>query len=358
MFNSIFENMPILITGHTGFKGSWLTHWLRMLNAKPIGFSLSEKTPSNYTALNLHHQIPEVFADIRDYDAIKNTIDTYKPELVFHLAAQPIVLESFQNPKDTFDINVGGTVNILEAIRTSSCVKAAVIVTTDKCYENKNWLWSYRESDVLGGTDPYSASKCMAEHATASYRTAFFSENHAPAIASARAGNVIGGGDFSPYRIIPDCIRALSIHQPIQVRNPKSTRPWLYVLDAIHGYLTLAKHLLADGHAFAEAWNFAPLEQKNVSVEEVVEEIISAWGSGDWMHTPTPSKEMHLLKLNGEKAAEKLGWRPTYTWQQAIEATVEWHLHYNKGQSMEAFATHQINAKQEGKHYALSPDSL
>jgi CDP-glucose 4,6-dehydratase len=327
-FGGIFEGMPVLVTGHTGFKGSWLALWLQELGAKVVGFSLPPPTdPSNFTVSRVADGMNSLQGDIRDYNAFREVLDRYHPQVIFHLAAQPIVLQSFENPKDTFDINVGGTVNVLEAARHCGSVKALVMVTSDKCYENREWIWGYRESDALGGHDPYSASKCMAEHAIASYRASFCgSKTRLQAIASARAGNVIGGGDFSNKRIVPDCMRALMAGEPVLVRNPMSVRPWLNVLDPLSGYLSLAAALVRKGIEFTGAWNFGPLEQQAVDVQALVTKSIELWGSGRWVAAEQQGdkQETSLLRLNWDKAANKLCWQPTYSWVEALQQTVEW----------------------------------
>lgn len=335
-FGGIYDGITVLLTGHTGFKGSWLALWLRELGAKVVGLSLDPPTqPSNFSASHVADGIVHEIGDIRDFATVHGLFQKYRPTIVFHLAAQPIVLTSYQQPKDTFDTNVSGTVNVLEAIRLCSDIRAGVIVTSDKCYENKEWLWGYRENDLLGGADPYSASKCMAEHAIRSYRTSIFSHEKAPAIASARAGNVIGGGDFSPHRIIPDTMKALVERRPVVVRNPRSIRPWLHVLDPLYGYLTLGSLLLSKGKEYADAWNFGPYENSGVDVQTLVEKAIDYWGEGDWVHTgdPLSKPEMGLLRLNWDKAAHQLGWKPLYHWEQAVELTVDW---------FKAFQNHQV----------------
>lgn len=327
-FGGIFEKMPILITGHTGFKGSWLALWLQELGAHVIGYSLPPATQHcNFEVSNVALGMDHIIGDIRDFEYLKRIIEDYKPQLIFHLAAQPIVLHSFENPKETFDINVGGTVNVLEAGIHCPSVKAMVMITSDKCYENQEWIWGYRETDTLGGYDPYSASKSMAEKAIASYRASFCKNKmDAPAIASVRAGNVIGGGDFSSYRIVPDCMRALMSREPIRIRNPDSVRPWLNVLDPLSGYLWLAANLLNDGEKYAEAWNFGPLEQQGINVQTLVEKAIELWGEGDWLNAASSDapSEMGMLRLNWDKAANRLNWRPTYTWIEALQQTVDW----------------------------------
>lgn len=331
-FKGIFEDKTVLITGHTGFKGSWLTLWLKELGAKIIGYSLPPpSTPNHFSLSQINEGIIDIHGDIRDYAAVKNILDRFHPEIIFHLAAQPIILTSFTFPKETFDVNTGGTINILEAARLCPSVQAMVMITSDKCYENREWSWGYRESDALGGADPYSASKGMAEMAIAAYRSSFAHSPNFPAIASARAGNVIGGGDFSHLRIVPDCIHALMNKKPVHIRNPKSTRPWLHVLDALSGYLYLAAHLLNKGAPYADAWNFGPLEYRSVNVQTLVEKAIAFWGEGDWLDVSTPGikQEMGLLRLNWDKAANCLGWRPTYHWSEALQQTVNWFKCYD-----------------------------
>jgi len=331
-----FNNRKVFITGHTGFKGSWLTLWLNELGAKVIGYSLPpEKSPNLFDLAKIDEDITHIEGDIRDYALLKSSIDVHQPDIVFHLAAQAIVFNGYSAPKETFDINSSGTVNVLEAIRTSSSVKAAVIVTTDKCYENKNWLWGYKESDHLGGHDPYSASKSMAELAVSAYRSAFFENGNplAPKVASARAGNIIGGGDFSDFRIVPDCMKALLEEKNIQVRNPSSTRPWLYVLDALYGYLLLGANLLSGNSNKAEAWNFGPLENKGITVKEIVEESIRLFGKGSWddvSQGQQAPKEMALLRLNWDKAAHSLGWNPALCWKGALAETASWYKSYGE----------------------------
>lgn len=334
-FGGVFKDKKVLITGHTGFKGSWLALWLQELGAHLVGYSLPPPTsPSNFEVSRVAEKMTDLRGDIRDFNAVRNVIHTYTPSVIFHLAAQPIVLHSFEQPKETFDTNVGGSIHILEAAKSCPSVKAVVMVTSDKCYENLEWLWGYRENDPLGGSDPYSASKCMAEQAIKAYRSSFFNKLHSPAVASVRAGNVIGGGDFSDCRIVPDCMKALMAQQVVRVRNPKSVRPWLNVLDPLSGYLWLASRLLTHGRRFAEAWNFGPLEQYGVDVQSLVEKAIEHWGAGEWMQlTPGEIKpEMGLLRLNWDKAANHLGWRPVYQWHEAIKETVDWFKSFEEFQ--------------------------
>ncbi len=339
-----YHNKTVFITGHTGFKGTWLAMMLSQLGAKVIGYALPPATDPNLFELSgLAEEVVHLEGDIRDYPNLKKAISTYQPEIVFHLAAQAIVLDSYTNPKETFDVNAGGTVNVLEALRGST-TQACIIVTTDKCYENNHWPWGYRENDSLGGKDPYSASKSMAELATMAYRSSFFTSKGAPLVASVRAGNIIGGGDFSPFRIIPDCINALVNEQLIEVRNPHSARPWLYVLDALTGYLELGNALLQGDSAKAESWNFGPYENRAVTVQELVEETIALWGTGNWkdVSQATQHKEMPLLRLNWDKAANLLGWSPHFTWRQALGETIEWYRAHQQGKEIRALCNQYI----------------
>ncbi|CCB87582.1 CDP-glucose 4,6-dehydratase [Parachlamydia acanthamoebae] len=324
-FGDVFKGLPVLITGHTGFKGSWLSIWLQALGAKVIGYSLPAPTqPSHFSITHLDQKMVHITGDICHYDKIYDTIQEHQPAFVFHLAAQSLVLKSYTDPKETFDANVGGTVNVLEAVRNSECVKGCLVITTDKCYENKEWTWGYRENDTLGGSDPYSASKAMAELATQAYRASFFESSKC--VASARAGNVIGGGDFSDFRLVPDSMKALMSNKLIEVRNPHSVRPWLHVLDALSGYLCLAQNLLQHEQTFAGAWNFGPMEQQGVSVEALVQKAVDYWGEGDWINLEAigQKREMHLLRLNWDQAAHHLKWHPVYNWHEALEDTVKW----------------------------------
>ena len=349
-FANTYHNLPVLVTGHTGFKGSWLTTWLLELGATVIGYSLPEPPtqPSNFVASGLAGRIIDVRGDIRDYDALRQTIVTHRPQLVFHLAAQPIVLRSVELPKLTIDTNAGGTVNVLEAIRQTDSVRALVSITTDKVYENQEWLWGYRESDQLGGHDPYSAGKAMAELAIAAYRSTYFPPadyaGHGVAIASTRAGNVIGGGDFADYRLVPDCMKALMDGRPIGVRNPLSVRPWQHVLEPLSGYLWLGAQLLRHGPAFGEPWNFGPLEQKGVPAQALAEKLVELWGSGSWEHTRPGYAEVEtgLLRLSWDKAAHRLDWRPVYTWVDALTEISDWFKAFQAGQDMGAVTRDHI----------------
>ena len=355
MYNGIFNGLTVLVTGHTGFKGSWLTMWLLELGAKVVGYSLEPPTnPNLFDIARLETKITHIIGDVCDFPKLNQTLTQHQPQVIFHLAAQPIVLHSYEKPKETFDVNVGGTINLLEATRNCHSVKAVVVITTDKCYENQNWIFGYRENDRLGGHDPYSASKAMAELAVVSYRNSF-TQDLSCSIATARAGNVIGGGDFSPYRLLPDTMKALMNRKTISVRNPQSIRPWLHVLDPLNGYLLLAQKLLEEEEAYAEGWNFGPHESEGVSVQTMVEKTIELWGGGRWINASTPytKPEMGLLRLNWDKAANRLKWRPNFSCQEALQETVSWFKSYEKNMSMWEVSMEHIKEYSERGHYAF-----
>ncbi|MDX1413666.1 MAG: CDP-glucose 4,6-dehydratase [Candidatus Promineifilaceae bacterium] len=343
LFNHVYEGLTVLVTGHTGFKGSWLTTWLLELGAQVIGYSLPEPptVPSNFIVMDLGQRIEDIRGDVRDYPRLRQVILDHEPDLIFHLAAQPIVLHSISKPKQTLDINTGGTINVLEAVRTTNSVRALICVTTDKVYENKEWLWGYRETDRLGGHDPYSAGKAMAELAIASYRDSFFPPDsyteHGVAVASVRVGNVIGGGDFADFRLVPDCMRALMAEEPIGIRNPVSVRPWQHVLEPLSGYLWLGCKLLQEGPAYAEAWNFGPLEQRGIPAQQLVEKLVELWGGGSWELTdPGYAKiETGQLRLSWEKAATRLAWEPVYSWIEALIEITTWFKGFQANQTAE-----------------------
>jgi CDP-glucose 4,6-dehydratase len=351
LFGGAFEGMVVMVTGHTGFKGSWLTTWLLEMGATVVGYSLPEAptTPSNFHVSGLERHVHDVRGDVRDLASLQAVIEQHRPQIVFHLAAQPIVLRSFEQPKTTIDVNAGGTVNVLEAIRTTGGVRALVSITTDKVYESREWLWGYRERDRLGGSDPYSAGKAMAELAIASYRDCYFAPEkygeHGVAVASARAGNVIGGGDFADYRLVPDCMRALMAGETIPLRNPESVRPWQHVLEPVSGYLWLASRLLQEGPAYAEAWNFGPLESRGVTTRAIVEKLIELWGDGAWQHTGSaePKAETGLLRLSWEKAQQRLNWRPVYNLDQALGEVTAWFRAYQEGRPMREVCRRHID---------------
>lgn len=336
MFANAFRNRTVWISGHTGFKGAWLAEWLLKLGANVHGFALPPNTtPSLFEQLGLTGRLRDEIGDVRDAVAVRRSLQQAQPEFVFHLAAQPIVRLSYDQPLETYATNVMGTAHVLDALRQLSKPCAAVFITTDKCYENHEWLYGYRENDPLGGHDPYSSSKAAAEIAIAAYRRSFF-QNHPVKIASARAGNVIGGGDWAADRIVPDCIRALQHNQPILVRNKTATRPWQHVLEPLSGYLWLAACLAADHRPqtadcrpdanLASAFNFGPGQDCNRTVAELVQEILKHW-PGRWEDKSDPKAvhEAGLLQLSIDKARALLGWRPVWGFSTAIQHTVDWY---------------------------------
>jgi len=336
MFSNVFKDKTVLITGHTGFKGSWLCIWLKELGANVVGYALEPYTErDNFVVTGLQDKIAHIIGDVRDFHNLRKVFEEHQPEFVFHLAAQPIVRESYISPKETYDINIGGTVNVLECCRLTDSVRVIVNVTSDKCYENKEWIWGYRENDPMGGYDPYSSSKGCSELITAAYRQSFF--NHSTtkspvALSSARAGNVIGGGDWQKDRIIPDCIRALENNKPIEIRNPNATRPWQHVLEPLSGYLLLASKMYEDPQKFCGAWNFGPDYDSIIPVSEVADKVVARWENGSWVDLSNENEphEAKLLSLDISKAKSYLKWSPVWNTEKAIEKTVDWYKEYKK----------------------------
>ena len=329
-FNGVFKGKTVLVTGHTGFKGSWLSIWLRELGANVIGYALPPNTEDdNFVVSGIGEKIKSNnIGDIRDIIQLEEVFAYWNPEIVFHLAAQPLVRLSYILPKTTYDVNVGGTVNLLECCRLNGRVKVIINVTSDKCYENGEWIWGYRENDRLGGVDPYSSSKACSELITTAYRESFFSKGK-QFISSVRAGNVIGGGDWNTDRIIPDCIRSLKIGEAIRLRAPRSTRPWQYVLEPLYGYLMLAAKMYEDGDKYSGAWNFGPNSNSVVSVEGLVSRVIDNWGTGTYKDVSEQSHSVHheasLLMLDITKATNLLGWSPILDIDEAVKSTVNWY---------------------------------
>lgn len=337
MFDSVFKNKSVLVTGHTGFKGSWLCIWLKELGVNVVGYALEPYTDrDNFVVTGLQDKVAHIIGDIRDFHVLRKIFEEYQPEFVFHLAAQAIVRESYITPKETYDINVGGTVNVLECCRLTDSVRVIINVTSDKCYENKEWIWGYRENDPMGGYDPYSSSKGCAELVTAAYRKSFFNPDnfneHKKSLASARAGNVIGGGDWQKDRIIPDCIRALERNKPIEIRNPNATRPWQHVLEPLSGYLLLACKMYEEPQKFCGAWNFGPNYDSIVPVGEVAEKVVAQWGNGSWIDLSGENAphEVKLLSLDISKAKSYLQWLPLWNIDKTIEKTTDWYKTYNQ----------------------------
>lgn len=337
IFNRIYEGKKILITGHTGFKGSWLSIWLESLGAEVIGYALPAATqPSMFAAAGIAAHITSIEGDVRDVEHLEQVMEKYKPDMVFHLAAQPLVRLSYEFPRLTYETNIMGTVNLLEAVRKSDSVRVCTVITSDKCYENKEWLYAYRENDALGGYDPYSSSKAGTELVVGAYQQSYFNPNdyerHKVALASVRAGNVIGGGDWAADRIVPDAVRALADNQPISVRNPGAVRPWQHVLEPLSGYLWLAALMWEQGARYSSAWNFGPNNIDNLTVGQLIDNIIKYWGSGEWQDASgNNGRQLHeanVLRLDCTKAQSLLGWSPVYGVDEAIQATVEWYKDY------------------------------
>jgi CDP-glucose 4,6-dehydratase len=348
LFGRVFEGRRVLVTGHTGFKGSWLCEWLLSLGAEVSGFALGAPTePSLFHELGLADRLARhEIGDVRDLEALAGSFEAASPEVVFHLAAQALVRRSYEQPVDTYATNVMGTVNVLEAVRGSDGVRAVVNVTSDKCYENRETGQAYCETDALGGWDPYSSSKGCAELVTAAYRRSFFGEGSPVRIASVRAGNVIGGGDWAADRIVPDCIRSLTKGEPILVRNPDAVRPWQHVLEPLSGYLHLASRLIEGGPEFDGAWNFGPQEHGTVRVREVVDAIVDAWGSGSWETLGGIVEQPHearLLSLDVSKSRGALGWRPLYGVASAVRMTADWYAARHAGSDPGALTRGQID---------------
>lgn len=334
-FGNFYAGKKVLITGHTGFKGSWLALWLELLGASVVGFSHEPPTtPSHFESLCLKDRIFHIIGDIRRPDYLEEVFHTYQPEIVFHLAAQPLVRHSYVEPHMTYETNVMGTINVFEAVRKNPCVRVVVNITSDKCYDNKEWDYAYRENDAMGGFDPYSASKGCAELVASSYRNSFFYHSRGTRLVSVRAGNVVGGGDWAEDRIIPDCIRALTQNVPIIVRSPAAIRPWQHVLEPLSGYLWLARQLWNSGSCFDGGWNFGPNAQSNINVKKIVEKIIAVWGSGSWQGTNVSMPQPHeakFLKLDCSKASNLLDWHPVLGIDETIQITAQWFKDYYYG---------------------------
>ena len=331
LFDGVYRGRRVLVTGHTGFKGSWLALWLNQLGAEVSGVALApDTTPSLFSLAGLDTAIHQhTICDIRDYPALLATVKAARPEIIFHLAAQPLVRRSYREPRETIETNVTGTANVLEAARQTESTRAVVVVTTDKCYENKEWHWGYRENDRLGGYDPYSASKACAELVAGAYRSSFFEADPVVGLATARAGNVIGGGDWADDRIIPDAVRAAEAGVPLEVRNPRSVRPWQHVLEPLAGYLALGARLWDDPASFSEAFNFGPAAGEGLPVRHLATRFYQAYGEGRWAATqPDGAPEPHetnVLHLSCEKAARMLGWAEVLPADSALEMTARWY---------------------------------
>jgi CDP-glucose 4,6-dehydratase len=345
MTPSFWKSKSVFLTGHTGFKGGWLAHWLTQLGANVYGYSLEPSSESNFfTETKLTERLTDsTIGDVRDLKKLTAAMKRSNADIVFHMAAQPLVRESYNFPVDTFATNVMGTVNLLEAARQSDRIRAIVNITTDKCYENKEWLWSYRESDRLGGHDPYSASKACAELVASSYRKSFLAGNKSH-LASVRAGNVIGGGDWAADRLIPDFLRAIDAGQTLKIRSPNSLRPWQHVLEPLSGYMMLAQKLYDQGAEYADAWNFGPRDEDARSVGWIVERLCGLSPGAVWETDKRENPhEAVLLKLDSSKAKAKLGWSQQWSLEIALAKTVEWHRAWLENEDMDSLTTMQIS---------------
>jgi CDP-glucose 4,6-dehydratase len=345
-----WKGKTAFVTGHTGFKGGWLSLWLQALGAKVTGYALAPATdPSLFTLARVAEGMTSIIGDVRDAARLEDALASERPQIVFHMAAQALVRPSYAHPVETYATNVMGTAHVLEAVRKVQGVRAVVSVTSDKCYENREWVWGYRENESMGGYDPYSSSKGCAELVTAAYRSSFFPPadhaRHGVAVASARAGNVIGGGDWAQDRLVPDFVRAIVRGEAMPVRNPGAVRPWQHVLEPVHGYLMLAQKLWSDGPRYSEAWNFGPDDESARNVETVVTTLAAQWGGGARWRLETAGGQPHeanYLKLDCSKAKTRLNWHPRWRLEAALAATAAWYKAWSAGADMRAFTLEQI----------------
>lgn len=348
---AFWKSKRVLLTGHTGFKGSWLSLWLQSMGAEVVGYALAPPTnPSLFEVAEVGKGMTSIIGDIRNLEHLRKIFTEHQPEIVIHMAAQPLVRYSYIEPVETYSTNVMGTVNLLEAVRHTPSVKAVVNVTSDKCYDNKEWVWGYRENEAMGGYDPYSNSKGCAELVTSAYRNSYFHPEkyttHGVAIASGRAGNVIGGGDWAGDRLIPDIVRAIMQGQPVNIRSPHAIRPWQHVLEPLSGYLVLAQRLYEEGVAYAEGWNFGSNDEDAKPVQWIVEQLTQSWGDGaSWvLDGGDHPHEAHYLKLDCSKAKMRLDWHPRWHLQDALAAIIEWHRAHRDGKDMHELTLRQISA--------------
>ncbi len=352
MNTEFWYGKKVFLTGHTGFKGSWLSLWLQKMGANVVGYALEPPSfPSLFEVANVADDMESIIGDIRDHDAVKSAITKHEPEVLIHMAAQALVRYSYEHPVETYATNVMGTVNILDAVRLTPSVKAVLVITSDKCYENREWVWGYRENEAMGGYDPYSNSKGCAELVTTAYRQSFFNhEGSHVAVASARAGNVIGGGDWADDRLIPDMIRAICAGKTVYIRNPHAIRPWQHVLEPLSGYLQLAEKLFQEGNKWAEGWNFGPNDQDAKPVQWIVEHFAHLWGGVQWEVDPaTHPHEARYLKLDCSKARMQLGWEPVWSLEDALKYISLWYKGYLLGENMRENTCQQILEYERGQ---------
>ena len=352
---SFWADKVVLLTGHTGFKGSWLALWLQSMGAHVVGYALPAPTqPSMFAVADVGKGMTSIEGDIRDFAALEKVFEKHKPEIVIHMAAQSLVRYSYANPIETYATNVMGTVHLLEAAKRSGNVRTIINVTSDKCYENREWIWGYRENEAMGGYDPYSNSKGCAELVTAAYRNSYFNPEkfaeHGVALASVRAGNVIGGGDWAADRLIPDIMRAIVQGKPVHIRNPHAIRPWQFVLEPLSGYLMLAQKLTQEGAAYSEAWNFGPKDEDAKPVSWIVDRLTQTWGEGaSWvLDDGDHPHEAHYLKLDCSKAKVRLGWHPRWYLDETLARIVDWQKNYQRGVNMKTVTLEQIDIYSKG----------
>ncbi|WP_339916182.1 CDP-glucose 4,6-dehydratase [Yeosuana marina] len=350
---SFWKGKKVYVTGHTGFKGSWLSLWLQSIGAIVKGYSLEPATdPALFLEANVADNMESEIGDIRNLENLKKSMKSFNPDILIHMAAQPLVRLSYSNPIETYTTNVIGTVNVLEAARYCANLKAIVSVTTDKCYENKEWIWGYRENEPMGGHDPYSSSKGCAELVTSAYRQSFFHADETASIASARAGNVIGGGDWADDRLIPDILKAFEKSEAVVVRNPMATRPWQHVLEPLSGYLVLAQQLFEHGDEFAEAWNFGPKDEDCKPVSWILDKMVEKWGKGaTWkLDKNNNPHEADYLKLDCSKAATRLHWQPNWNLEHTLNTIINWHQRWLSGKNTQEQCLQEIAAYQNSKN--------
>lgn len=344
---SVWAGRKVLVTGHTGFKGSWLSLWLQKMGAEVTGYALAPHTrPSLFEVAGVEEGMTSVLGDVRDLERLRETLRTHEPEVVLHLAAQAEVREGYKRPVETYSTNVLGTVHLLEAVRATPSVRVVIVITSDKCYENREWVWGYRESDAAGGRDPYSSSKGCAELVVSAYRRSYFSEGDGPALASVRAGNVIGGGDWATHRLVPDTVQAFAAGRPVEIRSPRAVRPWQHVLVPLDGYLTLAERLWSEGRRHAGSWNFGPASRDGKPVAWIVKRLATLWGEGAEWSVDADGDHPHedtYLHLDCSKARAQLGWTPQLKLDGALEWIVEWYQrYYQDGHDMRALTEAQV----------------